>query len=427
MSSALMILFFLIFLGLGIPVVGSMGLAAIVYLVGWMGNIPMSIVANQMLAGVGSIPLMAIPFFIISGALMERGGISKRIINFAESLVGHLPGGIGLVVIVASAFFAAMTGSGAACVAAIGGMMIPAMVKNNYDVDFACALQAAGGTLGPIIPPSILMVLYSCSTGNSVGDMLLAGLLPGLLICILLCIVTVAISKKKGYFGTGKFSIKRVGVEFKDSIWALLSPVIILGGIYSGIFTPTEAAAVSCLYSIIVGMFVYKELKLKALIQCMYSSLKLIGQILSIVAVTQLFSWILTRAGLPQIIAQASLSISSNPTIFLLLVSVILLLVGMFLDPVPAVLIFAPILVPAANAMGISPIQFGVVMVTTFCIGLVTPPVGMTLFVASGIAERPVLKVSSKVMPFVITMLVSVVLLILIPGLSTWLPSIARA
>ena len=159
MSSALMILFFLIFLGLGIPVVGSMGLAAIVYLVGWMGNIPMSIVANQMLAGVGSIPLMAIPFFIISGALMERGGISKRIINFAESLVGHMPGGIGLVVIVASAFFAAMTGSGAACVAAIGGMMIPAMVKNNYDVDFACALQAAGGTLGPIIPPSILMVL----------------------------------------------------------------------------------------------------------------------------------------------------------------------------------------------------------------------------------------------------------------------------
>ena len=194
MSSALMILFFLIFLGLGVPVVGAMGLGAITYLVGWLNNIPMTIVANQMLAGVGSIPLMAIPFFIISGALMELGGMSKRIINFAESLVGHFPGGIGLVVIVASAFFAAMTGSGADCVAAIGGMLIPAMVRNNYDVDFACALQAAGGTLGPIIPPSILMVLYSCSTGNSVGDMLLAGLIPGIIICVFLCVVTVLMS-----------------------------------------------------------------------------------------------------------------------------------------------------------------------------------------------------------------------------------------
>lgn len=198
-------------------------------------------------------------------------------------------------------------------------------------------------------------------------------------------------------------------------------------GLYSGIFTPTEAAAVSCLYSMLVGLFVYKELKIKALIKCMYNSVKLVGQILSIVAVTQLFSWILTRAGLPQIIAQASLKISSNPTIFLLICSVVLLVVGMFLDPVPAVLIFAPILVPAANVMGISPIHFGVIMVTTFCIGLVTPPVGMTLFVASGIAERPVLKVSSKVMPFLIAMFVSVLIIIFIPGLSTWLPSIAKA
>jgi len=426
MSSALMILFFLLFLAIGIPVVGSMGLAAILYLVVFMPNMPLNIVANQMLAGVASIPLMAIPFFIIAGALMESGGISKRIISFAESLVGHFSGGIGLVVIVASAFFAAMTGSGAACVAAIGGMMIPAMVKNNYDVDFACALQAAGGTLGPIIPPSILMVLYSCSTGNSVGDMLLAGLLPGILICAMLMIITVIISKKHNYCGEGKFSVKRVLKEFRSSVWALLSPVIILGGIYSGIFTPTEAAAVSCFYSMLVGLFVYRELKIKALIKCMYNSVKLVGQILSIVAVTQLFSWILTRAGLPQQIATAAVNISSNPTIFLLVVSLILLVVGAFLDPVPAVLIFAPILVPAANAMGISPIHFGVVMVTTFCIGLITPPVGMTLFVASGIVDRPVLKVSSKILPFMLTMMASVVILILVPGLATWLPSLGK-
>jgi C4-dicarboxylate transporter DctM subunit len=369
---------------------------------------------------------MAIPFFIISGALMEYGGISRRIIGFAEALVGHLPGGMGLVVIVASAFFAAMTGSGAACVAAIGGMMIPAMTKNGYDIDFACALQASGGSLGPIIPPSILMVLYSCSTGNSVGDMLLAGLFPGLLIAILMMVLTVLISKREGYKGSGSFSMKKVWHSFKESIWALLTPVIILGGIYSGIFTPTEAAAASCLYAIIIGLWVYKELKFKELMLCLYNSLKSVGMILSIVAVTQLFSWILTRQGLPQMIAQMCTHISDDPKVFMILVGMILLVVGCFLDPVPAVLIFAPILTPAAGAMGIDPIQFGVVMVVTFCIGLVTPPVGMTLFVASGIGQRPVMSISKKIWPFVLVMLFAVILLIIFPQISLWLPQMAK-
>jgi len=425
MSSLIMLLFFLILLFVGIPVVGAMGLAAIIYIKLFM-NIPMNIVANQMLAGVASVPLMAIPFFIISGSLMEQGGISKRIINFANSLVGSRAGGLGLVVIIASAFFAAMTGSGAACVAAIGGMMIPAMAKNGYDVDFACALQAAGGTLGPVIPPSILMVLYSCSTGNSVGDMLLAGLFPGLLIALAFIIVTVYISKKRGYKGEGTFSWATVGTSFKNSIWALLTPVIILGGIYSGIFTPTEASAVSCLYAIIIGLFVYKELTLKKLLQCLYGSIKLIGQILCIVAVTQLFSWLMTRAGLPQTIAQWCLSLSTNPVVFLFLTMLVLLIVGCFLDPVPAVLIFAPILTPPAVAMGISPIHFGVIMVTTFCVGLITPPVGMTLYVAAGIGKRPVMEISKKIMPFVLAMVLAIIFLIFFPGISTWLPSVSK-
>ena len=425
MSSILMIVLFLVTLFAGIPVVGAMGLAAIVY-IQFFTSIPMSIVANQMLAGVASVPLMAIPFFIIAGALMEKGGISKRIINFANSLVGSRSGGLGMVVIIASAFFAAMTGSGAACVAAIGGMMIPAMKNNGYDVDFACALQAAGGTLGPIIPPSILMVLFSCCTANSVGDMLLAGLFPGILIAGAMMLVTYIISKKRGYKGSGKFSWGGVWKSFKESVWALLTPVIILGGIYSGIFTPTEASAVSCLYAMIVGLFVYKELTFKDLLACLYKSVGLIGQILSIVATTQLFSWILTRAGLPQIIAQWCMSISSNPVVFLLAIMVILLIVGCFLDPVPAVLIFAPILTPPAVAMGISPIQFGVVMVTTFCVGLITPPVGMTLFVSAGIGKRPVLSISKHILPFMLAMLGAIILLVLIPGISTWLPSIAK-
>lgn len=413
------------FLFFGIPVVGAMGLAAIVYIIGFM-NIPMSIVANQMLGGVGSYTLMAIPFFIISGALMESGGISKRIISFSTALVGSLPGGLALVVIVASAFFAAMTGSGAACVAAIGGMMIPALVKNGYDIDFATALQAAGGTLGPMIPPSILMVLYSVSTNNSVGDMLLAGLFPGILMAVSMMVVTVIISIKKGYGSSEKFSIKRVAVSFKDSIWALLTPVTILGGIYSGIFTPTEAAAFSCLYAMIVGLFIYKELTFKALLKCLFNSIKGTGIILGIVAVTQLFSWIMTREGLPQQIAMLSSTISDNPYVFMSIISVILLVVGMFLDPVPAVLIFAPILTPSAIAMGINPIHFGVVMVATFCIGLVTPPVGMTLFVASNISKRPVLVVGKKAMPFIFAMLFAILLIIFVPQISLFLPSLGK-
>ena len=425
MLSSLMILFFLVLLFLGLPVIGAMGLAAVAYIVGFM-NIPLNIVGNQILAGVSSVPLMAIPFFIISGALMESGGISKRIIGFATAIVGSFPGGMGLVVIIASAFFAAMTGSGAACVAAIGGMMIPAMVNNGYDVDFSCALQAAGGTLGPIIPPSILMVLYSCSTGNSVGDMLLAGLFPGLLVALNLILVTLFISKKREYKGAGRISLKNIWKSFKESIFALLTPVIILGGIYSGLCTPTEASALSCLYAIVIGLFVYRELKIKDLMRCLYDSVKIVGQILGIVAVTQLFSWILTRAGLPHEIAALCSTISDNPKVFMLIISLILLAVGCFLDPVPAVLIFAPILVPAAVEMGINPIHFGVVMVTTFCIGLVTPPVGMTLFVSAGIGNRPVMSVSKQIMPFLISMFISVIIIILIPQLSLLLPMMAR-
>lgn len=425
MLSSLMILFFLVLLFLGLPVIGAMGLAAVAYIVGFM-NIPLNIVGNQILAGVSSVPLMAIPFFIISGALMESGGISKRIIGFATAIVGSFPGGMGLVVIIASAFFAAMTGSGAACVAAIGGMMIPAMVNNGYDVDFSCALQAAGGTLGPIIPPSILMVLYSCSTGNSVGDMLLAGLFPGLLVALNLILVTLFISKKREYKGEGRISLKNIWKSFKESIFALLTPIIILGGIYSGLCTPTEASALSCLYAIVIGLFVYRELKIKDLMRCLYDSVKIVGQILGIVAVTQLFSWILTRAGLPHEIAALCSTISNNPKVFMLIISLILLAVGCFLDPVPAVLIFAPILVPAAVEMGINPIHFGVVMVTTFCIGLVTPPVGMTLFVSAGIGNRPVMSVSKQIMPFLISMFISVIIIILIPQLSLLLPMMAR-
>lgn len=257
MAGGLIIICFFVLIFLGIPIAFALCLAALFYMVMFVDISPI-IIAQQMLSGVDKFTLMAIPFFVVAGSLMEIGGISKRIVQFAKSIVGSLSGGLSIVTIVASMIFAAMTGAGAATTAAVGGFMLPAMKEEGYDEDFSTALQASAGIFGPLIPPSILMVLYGVTASVSVGSMLLAGLVPGLLMGLLMIVVTVFICKKKGYKGTGKFSIKNVLRTFKDAFWAILTPVIILGGIYSGLFTPTESAAIACFYSLIVGLFVYK-------------------------------------------------------------------------------------------------------------------------------------------------------------------------
>jgi C4-dicarboxylate transporter DctM subunit len=412
-------MFFLLML-LGIPIAFSLCLAALLYMAVFV-DIPSIIIAQQILSGVDKFTLMAIPFFVVAGSLMEFGGISKRIVNLSKSVVGTLPGGMAIVTVISSMIFAAMTGAGAATTAAVGSIMIPAMKDQGYDPDFACGLQAAAGIFGPLIPPSILMVLYGITAGTSVGDMLLSGLLPGIFLGFLLIMVVVIMCIRRGYKGEGRFQLKNVVTSFIDSIWAIFAPVLILGGIYSGVFTPTEAAGVTCFYSLIIGLFVYREIKFEAVCQIMFKSFKLAAGIMLIVGSTQAFGWVLTRERIPQAVALWFNSVISSPTVFLFAVCAMLLVAGCFIDAVPALLILAPILVPAAITFNIDLIHFGVVMVVTLCIGLVTPPVGINLFVASSVGNRPVHKIVPKLPPFLLTILFGMVVVVLFQPLATFL------
>ncbi|MBR5510243.1 MAG: TRAP transporter large permease [Lachnospiraceae bacterium] len=414
---------FFAMLFLGIPIAFALCLCSVLYLTLY-SSVPLIIVGQQMLKGVDSFTLMAIPFFVIAGCLMQSGGISKRIVDFARKLVGWMPGGLAVVDIVASMIFAAMTGAGAATTAAVGGIMIPSMEEEGYDPGFASAIQAMGGIFGPIIPPSILMVLYAVASGASVGDMLLAGILPGLFLGAALIVVVVILCVRKGYMGSGKFNFGEAVKSFGNAIWALLAPVIILGGIYSGIVTPTEASAVCCFYCLIVGIFVYKEIKPKDIGKIVYGGVKSAAGIMLIVAATQVFGWVVTRAGIPQTIAKMFTSSITNPTVFLFAVMFILLVAGCFIDAVPALLIFAPIFCPTAQAYGIDTVHFGIVMVITLCIGLATPPVGINLYVASSVGGQPVHKIIPHLPIPLLTIAVGTIIVVLVPAMSTFLPNL---
>lgn len=416
---------FFILLFVGVPIAYSLCLSAILYMLLFM-DVPLIIIGQQMLRGVDSFTLMAIPFFVIAGGLMESGGISKRIVNFAKTMVGHLPGGLAVVTIVASMIFAAMTGAGAATTAAVGGIMIPSMKEEGYDGGYASAIQSVGGIFGPLIPPSILMVLYGVASGESVGDMLLAGLLPGLFLGLVVIAVVVWQCIKRGYKGVGKFEFKKAFKAFSEAIWAIFAPLIILGGIYSGLFTPTEASAIACFYCLIVGLFIYKELKLEKLGLVVFKSVKTAAGIMLIVAATQGFGWVLTRAGIPQLIAEGFTSVISSQLAFIFAVILILIVAGCFIDAVPALLIFAPILIPTATKYGISLVHFGVIMVVTLCIGLVTPPVGINLFVASSVGGEPIHKIIPYLPVLIASIILGTIIIVIFPGFSTFLPGLLK-
>ena len=408
---------------LGVPIAFALCTSSLAYLV-LFSRVPVVIVAQQMLKGVDSFTLMAIPFFVIAGCLMQSGGISKRIVDFAKKLVGWMPGGLAVVDIVASMIFAAMTGAGAATTAAVGGIMIPSMEEDGYDPGFASAVQTVAGVFGPIIPPSILMVLYAVASGASVGDMLLAGLVPGLFLGLVLIAVVVWQCVKKGYKGSSAFSLKEAIKSLGEAFWALLAPVIILGGIYSGLVTPTEASAICCFYCLFVGIFVYKEIPIKSVPKVVYGGVKSAAGIMLIVAATQVFGWVITRAGIPQMVATAFTASISNPTLFILAVVFILLVAGCFIDAVPALLIFAPIFCPTAVAYGLDIVYFGVIMVIVLCIGLATPPVGINLYVASSVGGQPVHKIIPHLPWPLLAIAVGTIIVILVPQLTLFLPSI---
>lgn len=419
----LIVFFALLFLT--VPIGVSIGVSIIIYFL-LFNTQPISFLCQNMFTACDSFPLMAIPFFIAAGALMSSGGITKRLVDLADACIGHFTGGFAMVTSVCCAFFGAISGSAPATVAAIGTIMVPAMIERGYSKGFSLALVAASGCLGVIIPPSIPMVIFGTSTGASVGTLFIAGIGPGILICLFLCGYSYFVCRKNGWRGNGeKFSIKRVWREFKKAIWALLAPIIILGSIYGGICTPTEAGAITVVYAILIGFFVYKELDIKKFFAGFADAALTTGTILIIVGTGTTLGRVLTVAKVPQLVVNGILGISENAIVILLLLNLILLIVGCLMETLSAIMILGPILWPVAAAAGLDLIHFGIIMVINLAIGFCTPPVGVNLFVACGLREDVSFTTLVKnVGPMVIVLLIAQLFITFCPQISMLIPSL---
>ncbi|HPF85857.1 MAG TPA: TRAP transporter large permease [Aminivibrio sp.] len=417
MTAAFLVCFFM-----GIPLALVMGITGIVVLIA-MG-VPLEVVAQRMFTGIDSFPLMAVPFFILAGDLMNRGGTTVRIIGFANSLVGHIRGGLAHACVVANMIFAGISGSSVADASAIGSIMIPSMEKSGYDLDFSAALNSVAATIGPIIPPSIIMVIYGVSVNVSVGGLFAAGFVPGILMGLALMIVVTRVAKKKNYPTSEGFSGKRVAAEFRSSVWALMAPIIILGGILGGVFTPTEAAAVAVIYSFFVGKFIFREIAWKDVPHILFQSGITTGAILLIISLANVFAWVIAANQVPVKLSALFLSATSNPYVFLLIVNILLLIVGMFMETGAAIILLAPILAPIAAKLGINPLHFGFMMVLNLAIGMATPPVGVCLFVSCGITGLSLEKVSAAAMRFVLALLGVLLLVTYVAPISLFLPKL---
>ena len=421
---AFILIGFFLLLFLNVPICVSIGLTCAAYSV-IFGGVNPSFIATSMFTACDSFPLMAVPFFMLAGALMEGGGLSRRLVNLGDSLVGHFTGGFAIVTVVCCAFFGAISGSGPATVAAIGSVMVPTMIERGYEKNFSLALVAASGCLGILIPPSIPMVVYGVSTNTSIGGMFLGGFGPGILTAVLLIAISTIISHKQGFKGNGlKFSFKRVWEAFVPAVWAILVPVIILGGIYGGIFTPTEAAAVAVIYGFIAGKFIYKELTWAKFKDAVMGSCQTVGNVLVIVGTATTLGRVFTVENLPAILADSIGAIGSE-FVVLLIINILLLITGCLIEACAAIMILAPILLPLVVPFGINPIHFGLLMTLNLGIGMITPPVGCNLFVAAGLAEdTDFLKIVKGVLPMLLVMIVSLMLVTYIPDISLGLPKL---
>lgn len=397
----------LIFLLISIPVGFSLLLASLGTIFLTDVEIPYSILTQVMVTANDSFPLMAIPFFILAGVLMGRGGVSERLLNIANSFVGHYRGGFAIAAVLTAIFFSAISGSGPATVAAIGTIMIPEMVRRGYKKIFATALIAAAGTIGIVIPPSIPLVIYGVSSGTSIGDLFKAGILPGILMGGALMVWAYLHAKKENYRPDPKATWKERLHHINRGKGALFMPVVILGGIYGGIFTPTEAAVIAVVYGLILSFCVYRELTWKGTIVLFYDSAVSTGSIMVIVAAAAVFGRILTLEQIPNNVASTILSLTDNPIIFLLLVNILLIIVGTFMETIAAVIILTPILLPLSAQMGIDPVHFGIIMIVNLSLGFITPPLGLNLFVASSISDIKIVQLSKGIIPgFVVLVIV---------------------
>jgi len=417
---------FAILLLLGVPISFSIGIATIATMLLTIPAVPaLTTVAERMATGLDSFALLAIPFFILAGQFMNRGGIARRLIDFAKFLVGGLPGGLAFVNIMSAMLFGAISGSAVAAASAIGGFMGPMMVKEGYDRDFAAAVNITSSTTGLIIPPSNILIVYSLASGGvSIAALFLAGYLPGILIGVLLMVVSAIYAYRHKYPVSEKIKLSRGLLRFLDAIPSLLLLIIVIGGIVAGYFTATEASAVAVLYTFLLSVIIYREVKWKEIPEILLDSAITTAVVMLLIGTSMGMSWIMAYANIPQNVSAALISLTSNKVMVLIIINLILLVVGTFMDMTPAVLIFTPIFLPVVTQLGINPIQFGIIMVLNLCIGLGTPPVGSVLFVGCGVAETSITRVIRPLMPLFIAMIVGLMIITYFPALSLWLPEL---
>ncbi len=419
------ILLFLIFgilLCLNTPIAVALGLGSVITI--FLSGSSLDIMAFTMYSATAKFTLLAIPFFILAGVVMEQAGVSSRLIRFANVCVGHITGGLAIVLVITSCFFAAISGSGPATVAALGSILIPAMAEAGYDKPMSSALMANAGAIGIIIPPSIAFVVYGVVAEVSIGKLFMAGVVPGLIVGLALALVSYVISKKRGWGGGGKKpTLGELWDAFKDAAWGLMTPVIILGGIYGGVFTPTEAAGVAAVYGLFVGFFVYKELTLAKLKKLLIDASVGSAVVMLIVAAATVFAWLVTTEGVAQDLSKAMVEFSSNKYVILFIMNIILLIAGCFIDAISAFYILLPIFIPILNAIGVDLVLFGVIMTVNLAIGQITPPVGVNLYVACNIANISLKQISAAITPFLIASLIALAAITYIPALSMWLPT----
>jgi len=413
-----------IMLAIGVPVAYAVGISAIIG--AWYIDIPLEAVMIQLTSGVNKFSLLAIPFFILAGAIMAEGGIARRLVNFAYIFVGFIRGGLSLVNIVASTFFGAISGSSVADTASIGSVMIPEMDKKGYPRDFAAAVTASGSVQAILTPPSHNSVIYSLATGGtvSIAALFIAGILPGLLLSFSLMVMCVAFAHKRGYPKGERVPFRQALKIFVDTLWGLMTVVIIMGGILSGIFTATESAAIACLWAFFVTMFIYRDYKWSELPKLMFRTVKTVTIVMILIGFAAAFGAVMTYMQLPMRITEAFTSISDNKYVILMCINIMLLLIGTLMDMAPLILILAPVLLPVTNALGIDPVHFGMIMLVNLGIGLITPPVGSVLFVASAVSKQKIEQVVKAMLPFYLVLFLVLMLVTYIPAISLFLPKL---
>ena len=421
----ILIFSFIFFIGIGTPIAWSIGISALLtIIVSLPGLAAVTTIAQRMGTGLDSFALLAIPFFILSGQLMTHGGIADRLIDFTKTIVGSLPGGLALINIVAAMLMGAIAGSAMASASAMGSILGPKMEKEGYSKEYGAAVNITSATIGLVIPPSNVLIVYSLASGGvSIAALFLAGYIPGILTGLFLMIVAAFWAKKKGYKTTQRRSVLKLLKAFVIAFPSLLLLMIVIGGIVAGFFTATEASAVAVLYTLVLG-FIYKEIKLKDLPAILLESSKTSAVVMLLISASMCVSWIMSYENIPQNLSDLLLGISDNKIIILLIINMLLLFVGIFMDMTPAVLIFTPIFLPVVTALGIDPIQFGIIMVLNLCIGLCTPPVGSVLFVGIRIAKTSIEKVIKPLLPLFFAMIISLILITFFPQLTLWLPKV---